>query len=108
MKRWKLQRRVYTVNAFYQNSTSYEHVRVPFRNHFQMNRNGSALPAFVIKNWINNFEEETSSTTMKKPEKPRTVRYPENIERIRVAIEKKPASLSLPAWYHTWDFQQNV
>ena len=89
MERWTPQQRVYAVKAFYQNGNSYTHVRRAFRIHFNINRNKQVPSACAIKNWVRNFEE-TSSTTKKKSGRPISVCTPENIERVRTAIERSP------------------
>lgn len=89
MDRWTPQHRAYAVKAFYQNGSSYQLARRAFRNHFNINRNQPVPSACAIKNWVKNFEE-TASTTRKKTGRPKTVRTPENVERVRVAIDRSP------------------
>lgn len=89
MERWTSQQRAYAVKAFYQNGSSYERARRAFRAHFNIHRNQPVPSAHAIKTWVQNFEE-TSSTTKKKPGRPKSVRTPENIERVRVAIGRSP------------------
>lgn len=89
MERWTPQQRAYAVKAFYQNGNCYINARRAFRNHFNINRNQPVPSACAIKKWVQNFEE-TSSTTKKKPGRPISVRTPQNIERVRTAIERSP------------------
>lgn len=89
MERWTPQQRAYAVKVFYQNGNSYVLARRDFRNHFNINRNRPVPSACAIKKWVKNFEE-TSSTTRKKPGRPKSRRTPENVERVRIAIERSP------------------
>ncbi|XP_039275893.1 leucine-rich repeat serine/threonine-protein kinase 1-like [Nilaparvata lugens] len=89
MVRWTPQHRAYAVKALHQNGSSYQLARRAFRNHFNINRNQPVPSACAIKDWVKNFEE-TASTTRKKTGRPKTVRTPENVERVRVAIDRSP------------------
>lgn len=89
MESWSGVQRAYAVKAFYKNNNSYVSAQREFRNHFNIPRNHSVPSAHAIKTWIANFEE-TGSTMKKRTGSVKSVRTPENIDRVRTAVLRSP------------------
>lgn len=70
--------------AFYQ-SGSYTAARRRFRLHFRINRNRPVPSVNSIKLWLQNFEN-IGETRNRRGGSARSVRTPENIERVRQEI----------------------
>lgn len=88
MEQWSKQQRSFAVKAFYQ-SGSYTAARRRFRLHFRINRNRPVPSVNSIKLWVQNFEN-IGETRNRRGGSARSVRTPENIERVRVAMTRSP------------------
>ena len=86
MEQWSGKQRAYAIKSFYKNNDSYVAAQHEFRLHFNLKRHDSAK---AIKIWITNFEE-TGSALKKKPVRQKTIRTPENVAAVRVALIKSP------------------
>ncbi|KAJ4437439.1 hypothetical protein ANN_17583 [Periplaneta americana] len=61
-----------------------------FRQHFDIHQNDSVPSSNTIFLWVRNFRETACATKKKPPGKQRTVRTPENVERVRHAVLRSP------------------
>ena len=89
MQQWTGEERAFAVKAYYQNGESLVRTRRAFRTHFNVPRNGSVPSNHAIKTWVANFEV-SGSASKKRCGSQKTVRTPENIERVREAFERSP------------------
>ena len=89
MQQWTAEERAFTVKAYYQNGESLVRARRAFRTHFNVPRNRPVPSNHAIKTWVANFEV-SGSTSKKRGGSQKTVRSPENIERVRDAFERSP------------------
>jgi len=79
MEPWTGAQRAFAVKACYKNGDSFVISQREFRREIGIHRNRAVPSAPAIKTWVRNFE-----ATVK------TVRTPENISRVRKAIERSP------------------
>lgn len=89
MERWSGAQRAYAVKAYYKNNDSYVSAKRAFRNHFNIPRNVALPSAHAIKTWVANFEE-TGSTLKKRTGHVKNIRTPENVDRVRTAMQGSP------------------
>ncbi|XP_014479836.1 PREDICTED: uncharacterized protein LOC106747072 [Dinoponera quadriceps] len=89
MQRWTREQRGFAVKAFYLNCESYVGAQRAFRRHFNLLSRAPVPDRKTIKNWIENLET-TGQTTKKRGGTARTIRTPENVEAVRVAIARSP------------------
>lgn len=89
MERWTGEHRGYAIKAYYQNGESLVQTRRDFRRHFNIPRNQPVPSDNAMKMWVNNLEQ-TGSTYRKRGGSARTIRTPENIERVRQAMLRSP------------------
>jgi len=81
--------RAFAVKAYYQNGESSVWARHAFRTHFNVPHNWPVPSNHAINTWVDNFEV-SGSTFKKRGGSQKTVRTPENIERVREAFERSP------------------
>ena len=85
MERWSVQQRMFCVEQFVL-SKSIVSVQREFRRKFGDDRQHGAAPSRkIIGQW-----RETGSVQVKAPTRRNTVRSPENIQRVRRALERSP------------------
>jgi transposase len=89
MLQWMGEQRAFAVKAYYQNGESLVRARHMFRTHINVLRNRPVPSNHAIKTWVANFEVSGSSPK-KRGGSQKTVRTPENIERVREAFERSP------------------
>jgi len=89
MQQWMAEERTFAVKAYYQNGESLVRARRAFRTHFNVPRSRPVPSNHAMKTWVANFEV-SGSTSKKRGGSLKTVRTPENIERVRVAFERSP------------------
>lgn len=94
MNRWTGEQRGFAVKTYFQNGESFVQTRRVFRRHFKIPRNQPLPSDNAIRTWVNNLEQ-TGSTSKIRGGSARTVRTPENIERVRQAIQKSPRRSAL-------------
>ncbi|KAJ4437073.1 hypothetical protein ANN_17208 [Periplaneta americana] len=83
---WTGEQCALAIKAYYKNNGSFITVQWLFRRHYNIHRNnGPISSAHAIKILIQNFEV-TGSALKKSPGKQRSVRTPENINGVRVAM----------------------
>ena len=63
-----------------------------FRTHFGVGRHGRAPNRKTIWLWIRNFRQTSSALKRKSPGRPRSVRTPETIAAVRLAVTTSPQS----------------
>ena len=90
MERWSSEHRAFAVETFFKNGDSATVTQRVFRRHFNIGRNGKVPTRQTILNWVKQFRETASATSTKPPGRPRIVRTPENVERVREAILRSP------------------
>lgn len=86
---YSIQERVFSVEVYIRTG-SFEEVRRAFRRQFGNNNRGDAPTRFTIAAWVRHWRENGSVQNIKKPGRRRTVRTPENIERVRAAFTRSP------------------
>lgn len=90
MAQWNVQHRVFVYDAYVKNSESVTKTQRLFRVHFNVGRHGNVPDRNTILRWVNNFRSTGSVTPRKPPGAIRTVRTPDNIDRVRAAILRSP------------------
>ena len=89
MQQWTCQERAFAVKAYYKNGESLVRALRAFRTHFNVPRNRPVPSKHAINTWVDNFEV-SGSTTKKRGSSQKTVRTPENFQRVREAFERSP------------------
>ena len=89
IQQWTVEERAFAVKAYYQNGERLVRARPPFRTHFNVPRNRLVPSNHAINTWVDNFEV-SGSTSKKRGGSQKTVRTPENIERVRESFERSP------------------
>jgi len=89
MQQWTGEERAFAVKAYYQNGEGLVRDRRAFRTRFNVPRNRPVPSNHTINTWVANFEV-SGSTSKKRGGSQKTVRTPENIERVREAFERSP------------------
>ena len=95
MERWSAQQRAFVLETFFKNNESVIVTQRAFRRHFSVHRNDSVPSRNTILLWVANFREMASALKKIPPGKQRTVRTPENVERVRHAIRRSPRRSAL-------------
>ncbi|PSN42498.1 hypothetical protein C0J52_09799 [Blattella germanica] len=89
MNRWTGEQWAFAIKAYYKNNDSFIAAQRLFRLHYNIHRNDPVPSAHAIKMWVQNFE--VNGPALKKfPGKQRSVRTPDNINTVRVAIARTP------------------
>ena len=89
MERWSVQQRIFCVEQFVL-SKSIVSVQREFRRKFGDDRQRGAAPSRkIIGQWVRQWRE-TGSIQVKARTRRNTVRSPENIQRVRIALERSP------------------
>jgi len=106
MQQWTGEERAFAVKVYYQNGESLVRAWRVFCTHFNVPRNRPVPSNYVINTWVDNFEV-SGSTSKKRGGSQKTVRTPENIERVREAFErKKSAPICRATRNHSWSNYQ--
>jgi len=87
MQQWMGEERAFAIKAYYQNGESLVRARCTFDTHFNVAHNQPVPSNYAINTWVKNFEV-SGSTSKKRGGNQKTVRIPENIERVREAFER--------------------
>lgn len=90
MVRWTLEQRVFAYDCFVRSGESVIAVQREFRRRFNVHRNDSVPARDTILRWVNNLRTGGSIMKRKPPGRQRSVRTPENIERVRQALLRSP------------------
>jgi hypothetical protein len=89
MERWSVQQRIFCVEQFVL-SKSIVSVQREFRRKFGDDRQRGAGPSRkIIGRWVRQWRE-TGSVEVKFRTRRNTVRSPENIQRVRIALDRSP------------------
>jgi len=89
MERWSVQQRIFCVEQFVI-SKSIVSVQREFRRKFGDDRQRGAAPSRkIMGQWVRQWRE-TGSVQVKARTLRNTVRSPENIQRVRIALERSP------------------
>src|SRR5436190_6449323 len=89
MEQWTVQHRAFVVETFFKCDSVVKTQRL-FRRHFNVGRHGHIPCRNTILKWVENFRSTASASKRKPPGSVRTVRTPENIERVRDAMLRSP------------------
>jgi hypothetical protein len=90
MDQWTVQHRAFVIEAFFKNSESVTVTQRLFRNNFHIPRHGRVPCRNTIKQWVSNFRNTASALKVKPTGRPRSVRTPENVERVRESVLQSP------------------
>jgi transposase len=93
MEQWSAQHRAFVVEAYFKNGDSAVTTQRLFRIHFNIPRHGRVPRRNTIKEWVQNFRENASALKRKPQGRIPTVRTPENVDKVRMAIVKSPRRL---------------
>ena len=88
MDHWSVPHRTTAVRFYYETKSVTEVQRL-FRRHFNVGRYGRVPSRNTVLAWVSKFEELGSVLDVKHGA-PRTVRTPENLERVREAFQRSP------------------
>jgi len=89
MVQWTAQHHAFVVEDYLKNGDSAVTTRL-FRRHFNIPRHGRVPCRNTIKEWVQNFCENASALKRKPRGRILTVRTPENVDKVRMAIVKSP------------------
>lgn len=87
---WSAEHRAFIVETFLKNGESVVKTQRAFRLRFNVGRHGAVPTRNTILRWIQNFRLSSSASKKKPPGHVRSVRTPENIDRVRVAVTRSP------------------
>lgn len=87
---WTGVHRGFAVRVFYENNQSVIATQRAFRRHFNIPRNDSVPQANTIRSWVRQLEETGSTLRMDRHGRNRSIRTPENVERVRAAVLRSP------------------
>ena len=90
MEQWTAQHRAFVVVAYFKNGDSVVTPQLLFRRHFNILRHGRVPCRNTIKEWVQNFRENVSALERNPRGRLPTVRTPENVDKVRMAIVKSP------------------
>lgn len=90
MAQWIGEHRAFMIEAYFKANDSYTRARRRFCNHFGIRRIADAPSANLVKSWVQRFRETSSAINKKPPGKERTVRTPDNVARVRRAVNENP------------------
>lgn len=90
MASWSLEQRMFAYDCFVRNGESVTTVQREFHRRFNVHRNDSVPARDTILRWVNNLRTGGSIMKKKPPGPQRTVRTPENIEKVRQAMLERP------------------
>ncbi|KAF2891315.1 hypothetical protein ILUMI_14858 [Ignelater luminosus] len=89
MEQWSGEQRAFVVKSYYKNNcvvADQQH----FQTYFQIRRHGRVPLARAIKEWVRKFEQTGSANNVKHKGPKKSVRTPENIDRVRASVEPSP------------------
>jgi len=90
MKQWTAQHRAFVVEAYFKNGDSAVPTQRLFRRYCNITRHGRVPCRNTVKEWVQNFRENASALKRKPRGRISTVRTPENVDKLRMAIVKSP------------------
>ena len=81
---WSVEHRVFIVRQFFKNGESFVQTQRDFRTHYQIPHRGAIPGRNTILKWVTTFKRAGNVLKCKPQGRNRTMRTPENIERVRV------------------------
>ena len=84
--------RGFVIEAFFKNNDSVTATRRAFRKRFWLYATDDVPDRETILRWVSNVRASGSALPRKPSGRPRNVRTPENVQRVRVSIEQSPWS----------------
>lgn len=87
---WSGEHRAFVIEAYFKNNDSVILTQRLFRRHFNLNRHAPVPSRNTILLWVKNFRNTSSALKTKPTGRKRTVRTPENINAVRVAVTRSP------------------
>ncbi len=90
MVRWNATHRAFAVEAYIRYDEKMVLVRREFKRKFGLKRHENPPHHKTILLWVKNFRESAKATSASKPGRRRSVRTPENVEKVRVAVLASP------------------
>ena len=86
---WTTEHRAFLVEFYFRLGGSAVGALRKFRAHFKINRNVSLPSRKTVQHWVGNFRT-SGSTGAKRRVSPSKVRTPENVEKVKISIERLP------------------
>lgn len=90
MEQWSPEQRAFVIEAYFKSGDSIIATQRQFRAFFQLGRHGEVPSRSTIMRWVTNFRTTGSAMKKKPTGRPRSARTPENIGRVRAAVENSP------------------
>ena len=90
MEQCTAQHCAFVVEAYFKNGDTAVTTQRLFRRHFTIPCHGRVPCRNTIKEWVQNFRENASALKRKPRGRISTVRTPENVEKVRMAIVNSP------------------
>jgi len=90
MEQWIAPHCAFVVEAYFKNGDSAVTTQRLFRRYFNILRHGRVPCRNTIKEWVQNFRENALTLKMKPRGRIPTVRTPESVDKVRMAIVKSP------------------
>ena len=87
---WSVEHRVFIVRQFFKNGESFVQTQRDFRTHYQIPYRGAIPGRNTILRWVTTFNRAGNVLKTKPQGRNRTMRTPENIERVRVDTLRSP------------------
>lgn len=87
---WSGEHRGFVIEAFFKNGDSVIAAQRAFRTRFGLNTNDSVPDRKTIMRWVSNIRSNGSALPHKRRGRFRSVRTPENVERVRASFEQSP------------------
>lgn len=90
MPLWSLDHRVFAYDTFVMTGGSIVNTQREFRRHFNIGRHGDIPTSRTIRRWVTSLRSTGKLTNKKPPGPRRSARTPENVDRVRQAIQRSP------------------
>ncbi|KAL4716303.1 hypothetical protein ACJJTC_014783 [Scirpophaga incertulas] len=90
MEQWTAEHRAFVVEAYFKSGDSVVAVQRQFRRRFNVGPRGKVPTRNTILLWVDNFRATSLALKRKSTGRPRSARTPENVERVREAVEASP------------------
>lgn len=90
MEQWSGEHRAFVVETYFKSGDSVVATQRQFRRHFNVGVKGRIPSRNTINLWIENFRSSGSTLKRKPTGRPRSIRTPDNIERVRQAVLTSP------------------
>lgn len=87
---WSGEERAFVVESYFKNGDSVVATQRAFRRHFNLRPLDSVPGRNTIIRWVAAFRATGSTLKQKPPGRPRSIRTPENLERLRQGVQRSP------------------